>query len=1016
MKYSIVANAIFIVYSLGAFAERLDIHTHDVVIQKLEMVRNSIKEKKSLISIYIRLGDLYSDRARLKSLMAESSVCTECKSVVSDREKALKFYENVFGQTKKQEQSRILLQIAHLNALNGNLDRAKQVYKSILQNRKKYSGDLIGTAYAGLAEMKYSEADFKGARDLFERALINTKQNRNYILYKLGWCHFNSGDLMGAKRIISDLLLNAKDLNQIHDQKIDEVLKKTASKDLVTFIAHDLVSKAEIKNLIYLSTDPSDQASVKSNLFYLGQECDRLGNKPGALLVWNEVSQLPNLSIEEKLQIQFSRAQINLDQKNYELSLVGFAAFENDFDKYDCDDEIVCNELQMKSRSYVVNWIKKEKVNPSAELLKGLDIFLKYNKTDVELWQWAGHIARAKDLKLMAANYYAQTADEGFAQIGDRSRVESQSKIISKEKSTSEMTEAQKHADVLKLTKLVDNSLSSEIEMSELSLSSDRRKQSYEHYLALMPTGSRRAEVLYQLAYIKYKAGNFKDASTDFFNIVQNEKNITSDLKIKSADLDLDALAMLKNSNEVETHAILYATLLPIKQKEYEDISRKAAVNDAAERFNNASNSASDMKYALAKLNSISLARVNVQERTEILKKKIIIAEKLRDVNAVESYCYELLQIKSLSREDRQFAISRKLWAAEIKLDFKAAYSLARVSELSQYTATQKEFKLALLAELSGFNAAKHYQNIIKQSSDINAKNLARLKLIKSSGAPWATLAKYKNELKRTPQIFVDAIAYSFAHSNSLVELKKYSNLSSLKNYSNFGLLIKLISIDDLNLSNHALANHRLDESSDTRLKKSMAMRFKLLSKLEKRSKSAVATGSFILQAVALEQFQVANEKMYSDLIRLRMPRGLSKSEKNQYASMLNAQAEKYLAVARHLQVELNRVWGESTDYQNLLKSATGDNFVDRSLAKYTFRKLADVSPKNYYDDVKMAIVAAPKIPSLNELNEAEKDVQKDPFDKSNLEHLKKLAELRGATSMVSYLDARLDNLNRESL
>jgi hypothetical protein len=976
-----------------SLAERMDIHTHDIIIQKLEMVLSTLKDKNSLRSIYIRLGDLYSDRARLKSIEDKETVCAECKSVVQDRNKALKYYEAVFSRATKLDQTRLLLQIAHLNTLNGNLKAATDVYQNILANKKKYSFDLIGTAYAGLAEIKYSESDFSKAEKLFNLALKYSSQNKYFIQYKLSWCHFNMGDLDGAKKRISQLLSEVNSKNSAGSTLvIDEALRKTASRDLVTFIAHDVVTASEIHALIALSSNPNDINSTKSDLFYLGQECDRLGNKPGAILVWDEIAKLPNITVEEKFQMQLSRAQIYLDQKKYEESLMLYAQFMKDFSDYNCEDEIVCTELKMKSRSYLVGWIKRDKVNPTKNLFAGIEIYLKYNVNDAELLLWAGHTARALDLKLQSADYYSKAAE------------------------AETVLARQKGAIDLQALKSLNEVLSLEIEMSELTQQTARKRQSYEHYLNLLPQGSRRAEVLYQLAFLKYKSGDYKNASVDFFNLVQNEKSTSSAIKMKSADIDLDALAILKNPSEVESHAKIYAVLLPTKRIEFETIARKAAVNEAADRFNNAKENTSEMLYALSKLNTISLAQAGRDEKIDILKRKILIAEKLRDLNVVDLSSMQLLQIHNLNQVDRSFALSRRLWVAELKLNFKQAYEIAKSIKLPGITDVEHEFKLALLAELSGQKSSIHYLKVINSKADVDSKNLARIKLIKSASSPWAKMADFQKELIRTPQLFAEAIAYAFAHSPKLSELKKYSDISKLNKFTEYRELMQILAIEGSNLVYRKFVKHGLNESTDTKLRNSLINRIQMLSQLEIAAKRAVRAGSFLSQAILLKQFQAANEKMYSDLSRLQPPKYLNRKDKREYTRLMAQNAAAYLAGAHHLQEELRKIWSHSEEYKKLIKFATADVYEVRSVAKFELKLLADFAPDSESDEIQIAIVSSPNMPSFNDIRDAEKELQNDPFDKNNIEQLKKLAEIKGVGSMVSFLDARLYNLSQERM
>ena len=53
--------------------------------------------------------------------------------------------------------------------------------------------------------------------------------------------------------------------------------------------------------------------------------------------------------------------------------------------------------------------------------------------------------------------------------------------------------------------------------------------------------------------------------------------------------------------------------------------------------------------------------------------------------------------------------------------------------------------------------------------------------------------------------------------------------------------------------------------------------------------------------------------------------------------------------------------------------------------------------------------------PSQREIMMARLDLQKDPFDRSKIEHLRELEKQAGQTTMVAYLDARMSQMKKGS-
>src|SRR5690606_20457175 len=105
------------------------------------------------------------------------------------------------------------------------------------------------------------------------------------------------------------------------------------------------------------------------------------------------------------------------DQNQISESLQHYSNFYSKFSKSKCQDAGVCDELHARSRSYVHNWIKKDKTRPSQGLLSALDIFLKYNQTDTEMVYWAGNIARTLNQFSKASDHYHLSADLSFKDL-----------------------------------------------------------------------------------------------------------------------------------------------------------------------------------------------------------------------------------------------------------------------------------------------------------------------------------------------------------------------------------------------------------------------------------------------------------------------------------------------------------------------------------------------------------------------------------------------------------------------
>src|SRR4051812_12264169 len=98
----ILKGALTLLISLAttpvAYAEKMDLTTHTLVIEKLENVRQSLDDKNpSLIDISLRLADVYAERARLLILNDNE------KDSKTDRESALKLYQSSFKKASTSQ-------------------------------------------------------------------------------------------------------------------------------------------------------------------------------------------------------------------------------------------------------------------------------------------------------------------------------------------------------------------------------------------------------------------------------------------------------------------------------------------------------------------------------------------------------------------------------------------------------------------------------------------------------------------------------------------------------------------------------------------------------------------------------------------------------------------------------------------------------------------------------------------------------------------------------------------------
>ncbi|MCB0349026.1 MAG: hypothetical protein KDD37_09320, partial [Bdellovibrionales bacterium] len=144
INFCILLLTLIVLVGNFAFAEKMDIETHSVLIDKLQQVVGLSEEGVSKQNLIQRLADLYSERARLYAMENEGKGdVTYKKEITKDRQSALSLYEKSIKTASLTDKPKILFQMAQIHHLLGNPKKAKKLYEDIIKNQKKYDKELV---------------------------------------------------------------------------------------------------------------------------------------------------------------------------------------------------------------------------------------------------------------------------------------------------------------------------------------------------------------------------------------------------------------------------------------------------------------------------------------------------------------------------------------------------------------------------------------------------------------------------------------------------------------------------------------------------------------------------------------------------------------------------------------------------------------------------------------------------------------------------------------------------------
>lgn len=962
-----------IVFSFSAFAEKMNIDTTTLVIEKLEKA-SSLQNDQSVkyYTLLGRIGDLYAERARQKFIAEQELECDDCKASRYDKQKAIENYEKVISGNDKVLKEESLLQLCFLYQSVGMHAKAYKLLNKIING--KYEKEVKLHAHYALAEYYFSNTKLKDALKHFNIAKeIKDINKRNYSLYRIAWAKLNLGKTQSA---IDDLVSILKDKSKMSFQSsngvsLDNTYRETLAKDLTSFIARSNVNQnslALIKNL-------SPEKDVKENLILLADEMERLSKVRATLLVWTAILKLDGLSNYERIKAQLRLAKINLELKDKQLA-------ENDFKKAmqlwkrnHCEDKIDCENLRIESKNWLILWSKIEKSNYSDNLVRSISNYITKFEDDYKTIIWAAKISS-----------------------------ETKNWNISKKLFRKASQKLDKDNEKIKV-------IAQEVEVSE-NLALTEKVDSYNYFLANSSNGKEEHKVLYQKAYALYEMKKWKNASELFHKVVFYSGNYNPSIRKKAADLSLDSLAILKEHAEIKLKAKQYSRKFKKHFVEFISIYRSALMNIAAQNLKDNS-STSNIKSNFNELSAVTMAGADSTEKIKFYRLQIALSKKLKNLGQVEKYSQRLLSLRSIKIQDKVFAERNLLWAYEMQLKFYSAYRLAIKMNWAGIKREDKYLKLSILAELAGKDFKAFAEEYIAATPSLVRANEMRAKVVLSVRKPWKELAYKKNKLMRTPDIMADLLLKLYAKNPNKKELKKYTNTYAMRTRFETLFLNRMNELKIVKAHAQKVAKHKISRRQ-SKMQSGIKQRLNLLGQLDQMANTAIRKKDWVLQYVTLNYVMNFNKKMHNDILKLPMPYIKSKKDRVKYQQMLVAEANKYLIKSEMSEKSIAKLWDNRKSMSIWFEQYGKSNKLVKSLMNKEIQQLMLVSQSSQRSWFKDALSDSPKQVSTKEITKAWNRIKKDPFDSDYIEDLMKLEAKKGRSLVVAYLSARKVQVERE--
>ena len=987
-------------FAFEAKAQLADSKTRDLLINKLTQVYMTLAPADAARTpLTTRLADLHAERARQEAMAELQAGCTVCNAGVEDRKKALRYYQEVLPKLNDAQVAKVLPQVGHLYQMTGQEKLAVETYEKVIKDGKQ--PEAVAEAHLSLAELGFKKRDFESAKSHYGKVLsIPQSSSKGLAAYRVAWCEFNLGNLeasiLGLKKVLTTPELSSRSATGGVVQ-VDKQFQEEVSRDLATFLARRPVTSDDAKMLYDLSPE-----TVKlPNVIYLAGETERLGQGKSAIALWRfaqERQSKPRLKVEGHIRI----AQLEMELKNpraagqeFDLAMNLWGSAIGIAPEAQADDQ--AKEMKARLRKLVLDWNRAEKKAPSDELSAAYKAYLATFPQESDMTVWSAQIGRERKEFANAVALYSRGAQ--LYSVAAKSITNADEKKAAVEG--------------------LENALLGAIETAEISKDNGLLVSAYDSYLTLSLDKKREVEVLYQKANIAYQNQEYPAASEQMRSIAFMTAAKSPDalkVRMQAADLALDALVLMKDDEKIEKWAKDFAGLFPKEAPEYAKVARKSVLTQSAALASKAEGAVpADLEKAWMVLSRFDLSTTTPEDKVAYLKNRLILAEKTKRFAEARDSADQLLKLAGTSAEDKQYALSRKAWLAELILDFDTALSATeQILPTKDVPEDQRLLKLAMYADLANKDTRPYLSKYLGVSKDEDKQLTIASQLVRESKEPLKELDKQKTVLLKKPELY-GQIALEIAAKLEKVEIAKAALSQKGIVGTNPGrLLSRMVILDEVTAQKAKFAAHVVDGSSQKKLASTLKARIAMIESLEKTAGKAVESGDWTTQLVSLDFLAKESERFYSEILSLPMPAGLSPEDEQQYLGLLSQQAAPYQIKAQDVKKKVEEFWANKSAVQALEKSLVSSTGALRSLVVKEIKLLASVAPDASKAELE-TLANRPEAnaalkPNLAQIEQARQAVREEPLSTARLEALLGLERQAGRVGMVSYLEGRIQN------
>jgi tetratricopeptide (TPR) repeat protein len=852
----ILISNIILSFALRVSAEKLDLETQNVLIQKIENTISQLSVKDTSVDqlgLKAQLANLYAEQARLLFIEEGKQNCNDCQGSNKARQKAVQLYKGVLPQLQGDYKAGVSLQLAYLYEVLNKNKEAIELYNQVIQSAKLgVSKIYIGKAFVSRGNSFFRQGQFIPAQSDFKLALNYLRnEEKGSVLHRLAWTYFNMGEIDTAIAQLKNLLSEPKYLQQVTTEgyQYSETLHADYAQDLAIFLAKSEVSNAVIKQ--YIGFTP--KSVIINHLLFLADECDRLDNAASAIRVWQYALAMEDFPEQQKSIVRVKMARFFREKKQFNESVREF--HQSLIDQKKCNSED-CKVYPTLAKNFLTAWDKsiknrspKMNLDSARNLLRCYQDYNTNYANELQTLIWQAQLARDIESKKVALDSYHRAADLALSQ--------NQSKIA-------------------------EEALLAEIKLAEQFNTAEVKITAYKHYIDNSPKGSQVWVVQFALANTYYDLKKYGD-SIDIYHRVAHDcpcKKQKNSIALKAAHLELDSLARLDQSEKIEMAAKEYAIMYPQERMIFFKIARMAGFKQA---FKLASNKDSDSVHgAIKKINGIPMLGASSDEKASYIK--------------------------------------LKMQLAELTLDFETAYQMAIALNYHQSKNASELVKLIMLAELSRHKSNKWVDQVIVMKSPITDKKIAYVLKIRRATNPWPLIEKYAGVLRSDTELFSDLLIEAFVKTKNFNAIDRYIRDPSILKTTNGSALWRMVYLKNLGIEAKKIQTSSLNIKSDHMLASTLKIKLKLLKAFQGQIRKADQRQDWTAKVISRSIYRTENLRLANEIQRLPVPKNLSLVVKEQYRNALVQQARPFINEASVTSQQMDDLWKNQNALEALIE------------------------------------------------------------------------------------------------